>query len=576
MRVELAPPGERIVFEDPSLVVRIERGDDVDAAFATLDAALAAGNAIAGYVTYELGAALAGAAIGDGAVPRDATLPLAAFGIYAAARLVRAPASNGGAFELSPPVALWSRRRYDDELARIAATLRAGDAYQINLTVPFGFAWDGEPRAMFDALVARAGVAHAALVEDGDRAFVSLSPELFLGIAGDRIETRPMKGTTAPGATAALGDAKNRAEHVMIVDLLRNDLHRVCDRVRVEQLFAIERYPTFATMTSTIAGTLRTGVGLGELLRATFPCGSITGAPKLAAMRTIAELEAEPRGIAMGAIGALEAGRRGAFNVAIRTLDLDRRTRLGTLRIGGGIVADSDASAEWAEIFVKRRVFLGGEPLAIFETLRVGAAPEDVAAHLARMCDSADRLGLPYDVSDVHATLRAAATGVTRKHAAMPTLARVTLHATGATTVAMRELDPTPKLVRVVVTAATVRANDPLLRHKTSRRAAYDLAFREARARGAFEGLLLNDLGEIADGARTTLFVRRAAGEPFVTPSLACGALAGILRAEMLHDGTAVEGVVLPAELQNAVDVRLGNAARGLCEAIPDERAPYV
>jgi len=182
MRVELAPPGERIVFEDPSLVVRIERGDDVDAAFATLDAALAAGNAIAGYVTYELGAALAGAAIGDGAVPRDATLPLAAFGIYAAARRVRAPASNGGAFELAPPVALWSRRRYDDELARIAATLRAGDAYQINLTVPFGFAWDGEPRAMFDALVARAGVAHAALVEDGDRAFVSLSPELFLAI----------------------------------------------------------------------------------------------------------------------------------------------------------------------------------------------------------------------------------------------------------------------------------------------------------------------------------------------------------------------------------------------------------
>jgi len=607
MRVELAPPGARIVFEDPSSVVRIEHGDDADTAFAMLDAALAAGLSIAGYATYELGAALAGAAIGDSVVPRDTTLPLAAFGIYAAARrhsvppsraTVSAPSEPGmrtanDAFELAPPVALWSRQRYDDELARIAATLRAGDAYQINLTVPFGFAWDGDRRALFEALVARAGIAHAALVEDGDRAFVSLSPELFLDLAGDRIETRPMKGTTAPDAIAGLGSAKNRAEHVMIVDLLRNDLHRICHRVAAERLFAIERYPTFATMTSTIAGTLRAGVGLGEIVRATFPCGSITGAPKLAAMREIAALEREPRGIAMGAIGALEPGRHGAFNVAIRTLDLDRRTRLGTLRIGGGIVADSDASAEWAEIFVKRRAFLDGKPLAIFETLRVGAPQKDVAAHLARMCDSADRLGLPYDASKLHAEFVRAAlgknkrtrpetsvaataaaasdTGVNRAIQTLTRIARITLHATGQTVVTVRDVDHAPTPARVVVTTATVRANDPLLRYKTTRRVPYDTALRQARGQRAFEGLVLNDRGEIADGARTTLFVRYAEDEQFVTPSLACGALAGVLRAKMLHDGTAVEGIVHPAELIDAVEIRFGNAVRGLMTAVVDE-----
>ncbi len=576
------PGGERrLVFDDPMEIVAPEGARELGSAFARLEEALDAGYAIAGYVTYECGAAFLGID-----VPRVAETPLLAIGIFAPPNPGSAANRNrnrdgdgdGGCERASMtserraayamPVALIARDAYERGLAEIARSLLGGDVYQVNLTVPFAFAFGDDPSALFASLLARAAVPHPAFVEHDDRAYLSLSPELFLHFGtGREIVTKPMKGTSRPGAIVDLASAKNRAEHVMIVDLLRNDLHRICDEVRVERLFERERYPTFATMTSTIRGTLRERATLYEIFEATFPCGSITGAPKQSAMRTIAELECAPRGIAMGSIGYLLPERTGTWNVAIRTIALDTTTKRAEVRIGGGIVADSEASTEWAEILIKRRLFSDeAEPVAIFETLRAGTTDEERTLHIDRMCDSAERLGIPIVRSEIARTIaRACAEAYAETSSNASTVVRVELSAAATFSVSRRLLDAHDVPARVCLSPVTLDSADPLLRHKTTRRSAYDAASAYARERGCFEALLRNDRGEVADGARTTLFLRDRDGT-LATPPLTDGALNGILRARLLAASAAVERTIDVGELIGS-DLYIGNAARGLLPA---------
>ena len=365
------------LFSDPRRRLVARTYAEVRPLLAALDAALADGLHVAGVLSYEAGYALEPARFPRPPSPEPG-VPLAWFGAYDAPLDVPAEAVgaalSASAPPLGPPAFALSEEAYRTAIAAVKAHIREGDVYQINLTGPFRFVLDGDPLALCAALRRRQHVAYGAFLRLGEGpeglAVASVSPELFFRVdrdpAGGRtITARPMKGTAARGATPAADDAladalraseKDRAENLMIVDLLRNDLGRVAEpgSVRVPALFEAERYETVTQMTSTVTAALRPEAGLADVLGALFPCGSITGAPKLRAMRVIRDLETGPRGVYCGAIGHAAPDGTAAFSVAIRTA-VTQGGR-GRYDVGSGVVWDSEAGAEYAECLLKARV----------------------------------------------------------------------------------------------------------------------------------------------------------------------------------------------------------------------------
>ncbi|MEO9780648.1 MAG: aminodeoxychorismate synthase component I [Sedimentitalea sp.] len=348
-------------FRDPVQLIRADRPDEVATALAELDAAQADGRWLAGYCSYELGYALEPKLAG--LMPDQRRLPLICFGVYDApsqGNLNRGPAGLG-AFEPD-----WSREQYRIAFEQVHSLIRAGDIYQANLTFPLRATAHGGAQDLYAALMERQPVGFGALVEqDGLPDLLCRSPELFFRTDGaGAIETMPMKGTQPRGADAAddarrkaflESDIKNRAENLMIVDLLRNDLSRVSQpgSVQVPRLYHVESYASVHQMVSQVTAQLRPGVGLSEIAKALFPCGSITGAPKIRAMEIIRALESDARDIYCGSIGWVAPDGRSSFNVAIRTILLeDGQARLN---VGGGVVYDSDADSEYEEALWKAR-----------------------------------------------------------------------------------------------------------------------------------------------------------------------------------------------------------------------------
>ncbi len=358
-----------MVFGRPQAVVTAEGPGDLPGAFAALDAARGRGAWVAGYVGYETGYALE---------PRLAPLmpegrdgPLLAMGIFAgpedAGPVLAEAAAQAGATRMTQPEPVITRDAYDAAMARVLDYIAAGDVYQVNLTFPMAARLErGTPLGLYGALRRTGAVGHGALVDLGvGPVVVSRSPELFFKVEpGGRIVARPMKGTAprdpdpvrdAAIAAALQASEKDRAENLMIVDLLRNDISRLSEvgSVRVPALFAMERYSTVHQMTSTIEGRLAGQPGFGDLMRALFPCGSVTGAPKIRAMEVIREVEPNPRGVYCGAVGWMAPDGRADFSVAIRTLSI--RDDLVVMNVGGGVVIDSTAAGEWEEALWKAR-----------------------------------------------------------------------------------------------------------------------------------------------------------------------------------------------------------------------------
>ncbi|MDB6180010.1 aminodeoxychorismate synthase component I [Paracoccus fistulariae] len=356
------------LFRQPRDLIRADSIAEVSAALARVEDARASGLWVAGYLSYELGYALIPRL--HHLMPEGRAAPLILMGVFdgpeAPPDLPRSPVRIG------PAEPLWSRADYDAAIAAVRRYIEAGDCYQINLTFPMRARVSGDPLAIYAELARRQPVGEGAFVDLDGAPILSRSPELFFAVDADRqIATRPMKGTMPRGATpeqdlqmaeALAASEKNRAENLMIVDLLRNDLSRVClpGSVRVPQLFQIEPYATVFQMTSTVTGQLHQDAGLAQILTALFPCGSITGAPKIRAMEIIAELEQRPRDIYCGAIGWLDPAGPMRFNVAIRSPVLEASGQLH-LQVGGGIVHDSEAGSEWEEALCKS-AFLGRSP----------------------------------------------------------------------------------------------------------------------------------------------------------------------------------------------------------------------
>lgn len=455
---------------------------------------------------------------------------------------------------------------YLENIERIRRYIADGDCYQVNYTFPFSGQAYGAPAALYQALRAAQPVRYGAFIHHAGGSVLSRSPELFLERRGTTLSSLPMKGTAARDADPATlrSSEKDRAENVMIVDLIRNDMGRLAPAggVRVDELFHVEPYPTVWQMISRVVAE-PVSAGLPEIFRALFPCGSITGAPKIRAMEIIRELEPSPRGIYCGALGFIRPGGDFRLSVPIRTLLVDADGE-AKLNVGSGVVYDSSPAGEWAECHLKARFLTAlPTPLRLIETLRyapAGAAAEAfpfLAEHLERLSASARWFGFPFDADAFRDTL-AAIGGDT------PLRVRVTLGQGGDFSLETAPLSTgaPADAPTVVLSPHRVRSNDPLLRHKTTARQRYDQELARVMAEGHFDALFLNERDELTEGARSNLFVQKD-GE-LLTPPQDAGLLNGVLRRRLLREGQAREATLTVADLDQAEALFVGNGLRGL------------
>jgi para-aminobenzoate synthetase/4-amino-4-deoxychorismate lyase len=543
------------LYRDPLEIVEAHGRRQVERAIEGLRTALRRGLHAAGYLDYE------GSSLWFGLFRGFQVIDL-----KEVSALLPDPA---GAWAGPPePGVSWSA--YRAACDRVLAYIQAGDTYQANLTFRATLRYAGSEAALFALLRQRARAGYGALIATGQSWLLSFSPELFFALEDGQLTARPMKGTAARtgdaarDAAAALAlatDAKQQAENLMIVDLMRNDLSTVATpgSVAVPELFHIERYPTVYQMISTVTATLRPELDAVDALRALFPCGSVTGAPKIRAMQIIGEVEHGPRGVYTGAIGRLDPNGDAMFNVAIRTLVCDG-AGTAVLGLGSGVVADSRPRAEWEECLAKGAFVTAGETaFDLIETMRFDPL-EGLAyleRHLLRMKASAAALGFPFDRHTVRNELQAATFRL--RNAAK---VRLLLGRSGAIAIGASPLPAAPTApVEVAVRPLPVAPDDFRLAHKTTRRAFYD---RAREAAGTWEVLFTDAEGYLTEGSFTSLFVERDG--MLVTPPLARGLLPGVLRAELLETGRAVEGDLRPADL--AGGFFLGNAVRGLVAAV--------
>jgi para-aminobenzoate synthetase/4-amino-4-deoxychorismate lyase len=557
------------LYTDPVEIVATDDPAALAASLERLRRASRDGLHVAGYIAYEAGHLLE---------PRLREQAASAEGNYLWFGLFRGHreiAPDDLAALLPDPAGVWAsepapmieRGEYDAALARVKEYIVAGDIYQANLTFPAVVRTAGHPLALYARLRARGGGGWGGVVHDGAEWLLSFSPELFFTLAGRRLLTRPMKGTAARGEGDAASaaklplDPKQRAENLMIVDLLRNDLARVAvpGSVAVPDLFTIETYPTIHQMTSTITADLAEGLDAIDVITAMFPCGSITGAPKIRAMEIIAEVEPGPRGAYTGSIGRIDPSGDAAFNVAIRTLRLRAGETHAMMGLGSGIVADSQAGEEWRECLAKAAFLTAADrPFDLIETMRFEPLDGlvDLERHLARMKASADALEFAFDRHAARNELQAATFRLKGERRV-----RLMLSRSGAMAIEVRALPPAPDApVMVRLAPLAVDSHDFRLAHKTSDRAFYDAA---RAAAGTFEVLFVDPEGFVTEGSFTTVFAERDGR--LVTPPLARELLPGVLRARLIDEGRAVEGELRADDLEAGFFI--GNALRGLIPA---------
>ncbi|KRA80411.1 aminodeoxychorismate synthase component I [Altererythrobacter sp. Root672] len=572
------------LFEDPSEIFVARRPEEVLPVLEAAEAARkASGGTLAGYLAYEAGLALEPKLAPLAAARTGADGPLVWFGLFDAPKLIPtdqvadwlAERAGSGPASIGPLQPQISTGAYLDAFATLQEAIRAGDIYQANLTMPLAGAARGDPLALYAAIRPAANAGYGGVIFDGSHWLLSFSPELFFSLKGDAAKAKPMKGTRPRGQTPdedkaladeLAGSAKDKAENLMIVDLLRNDLSRVAvaGTVKVEDLFTIETYPTLHTMVSTVRAQLRPGQDAMDMVRALFPCGSITGAPKVRAMELIDAVERDARGPycgSMGRIGTDEA----AFNVAIRTIRLtpgENDRHHAVLGVGGAIVADSDGMAEWRECLIKggfAREAAGGHDL--IETMRFD--PQEgmplLELHLERMKASAAELGFAFDRHEVRNRIHALCFELEA-----PAKVRLVVSRRGEASLETAPLPPAPEgTVECVALPVPVVPGDWRLRHKTTDRGFHDAALAIAKDNGAYEVIFVCDDGEVTEGSFTNLFVER--NGKLLTPPLSAGLLPGILRRALIEEGRAIEARLTLEDL--AGGFLIGNALRGLMPA---------
>jgi para-aminobenzoate synthetase/4-amino-4-deoxychorismate lyase len=580
--------GEALLCPPASRILTAVRPEEVAGVLREVHDATEAGSWAFGYVAYEAAAGLdpqlpVG---GDGGATPPGEPPLVWFGLCEEPTRVEPLTPPAGRREQTPP---WRPDWTDDEHARAVAYVRehiaAGETYQCNVTDRLRTTVAGDPADLYARLALAQRGAYNAYIDLDRHVVASASPELFFEWAGDVVRTRPMKGTAARGRTTAedreqshllRSSSKEQAENLMIVDLLRNDLGRVAEvgSVVVDELFALERYPTVWQMTSQVSARVSAGTGLLELFRALFPCGSVTGAPKRRTMQLIADLEPTPRGVYCGAVGLVappSAQFRARFNVAIRTVVVDRSSGAAVYGAGGGITWGSEAARERAELHAKTAVLdLDVTEHRLLETLAFvpGEGLRHLDRHLARMADSADWAGFHFDRAEVLACL-----GRAVAQRAEPARVRILLSRTGDVEVELEAMPPVDvRPVRLALDDDPVDATSPWLQHKTTRRDVY--VTRALRHPEADDVVLVNQRGELTETTTANLALR--IGGRWWTPPTTSGCLPGVERARLLDSGRLHECVLTVDDLHRADRIAVLNSLRGRREAQLVSGRPFL
>ncbi len=578
------PGGGSILFSGAEQIITCLDADGIDQAFSEIEQVLDDGFFIAGGFCYELGHYLEPRLIGRG---RELDGPLFQLGVFREATKISHADVNGilqqqGRFTgLEGSIGITeSQAVYGANVTAVKDYIFAGDIYQANYTFPLQFMQQDDIWGFYRQVAPYQSVPFGAVLDLPDMKSASFSPELFFRKTGTKLESRPMKGTAPRGATPEEDarlieylrmDEKNRAENLMIVDLIRNDLGRLAEigSVSVRDAFHVETYATLHQMTSTVEARIRPDIKLIDIFRYMFPCGSVTGAPKIRAMEIIAELEQHPRGLYTGAIGYVTPTRDMCFSVPIRTVCFDQRNQ-AMIGIGSGIVADSVAAAEYDECLLKASFLVNAlntnityraPTVGLIETMRAinGDVPL-IEAHIARLTDSANTLGIDVDEAAIRRALDDEIQGATGE-----TRLRLQLENDGRFTVTSAPLLPLPDNPVVILARARLNSQDPLRRHKSTRRHVYD----QERARlksipGGYDVVFLNERGEVCEGGISNIFLELDGA--MVAPALSSGVLPGVMRAKLIGEWNATERTLTIDDLKRASRVFMCNAVRGPVE----------
>ena len=596
---------ESLLFVEPIERMICRVGENLETYLTDLQARLTNGLYLAGWVGYEFGAMLEGRIGADFSQHPGEQLILADLGVFLKPyRFDHSTGENNFPFDFNSELTEESyaltnlrpnmaKEEFIEVLHRVRQYIVAGDTYQVNYTMKLLFDFEGSVEKLYSVLRKNQSVAYSAYIRNGDERTLSFSPELFFRKKGDEITVRPMKGTASKGKHSQEEqrnsrelhyDIKNRSENVMIVDLLRNDLARLLyghgeSRVFVDSLFDVESYESLLQMTSTIkarsASSIMGKLNLSELFRALFPCGSITGAPKIRTMQIIDELEKERRGVYTGAIGYFSPDGSAVFNVPIRTVRL--RKSSGEMGIGAGITHDSIPEEEWKESLLKGRFLTHAQPdFQLFETIlwRPGTCYWLLEEHLLRLAGAATFFKFSCDLSEIRLRLcREEATfdeGCHRLRLVLAKDGRLSLTAVPCDAPALTSLPLRPAqddlsgCAIVDFSPLMVDTDSPWLFHKTTKRGLYDSQYRQARKEGLFDYIFCNNAGEVTEGCITNIIIYLE-GE-YRTPPVASGLLPGVMREHLLAESVVpvVEKALSRQDVLSAEAIFVCNSVRGL------------
>lgn len=548
-------------FDNPRQVIVATSPQDVVAALEEIDSLSRQGYTAVGYVSYEAAGAFDTSLRTH--MPDQALLKFGIFSDYS----TWTPPANPALLNLTLGPEM-GKPDYERAIVSIKDHLEAGDSYQVNFTQRLRGHFESDPLDLFASLIQAQPSPHALFLQHEDEAICSVSPELFFQLNDDEIIMEPMKGTRPRAADPnedvalreqLLSSEKERAENLMIVDMVRNDLGRIAEPGSIEasELFRILKLPTVWQQVSVVKA--RTSATLAELFRSLFPCASITGAPKKQTMSIIRKLETSPRGIYTGALGIVRPQRRMHFNVGIRSLHLDLKSNSANYGTGGGIVWDSQANAEWQETRDKAQLLENTDQYwQLLET--IAYSPDNGIAyleeHLARLDHSARYFDIAYDADALRGLLGE------YKSDSMQRL-RLLLSHTGRLTLESTPLTLSDETVQLALAPKAVHSSNVFLRHKTTHRRIYELA---SMGKGAADDVILwNERDELTETTIYNLFLD-IDGE-LLTPALSSGLLPGTLRAHLLATGMCKEAVLIKSDLQRADKIMVGNSVRGLRQA---------
>lgn len=574
---------ESILFVDPVEQIRALRVGEILPALVRAQMYLEAGYFVAGYVSYEAAPAFLPVPHRD---PADEPPYLLWFGVYREALRAardpdaRLPVSGGRPFTIGQIEPEVSESAYRACISTIRRYLQEGNSYQVNYTFPVSGRWDATLADLYQRLRLNQPVLYSSIIRHDGCSLLSFSPELFFSVHGKHVELKPMKGTAPRGRTPEEDESsiawlkaseKDRAENRMIVDLLRNDIGRLAvpGSVAVRSFFDVEKFASIIQATSTIDAVLKDPPTLVDLFQALFPSGSVTGAPKIETMKIIHEVEEFARGPYTGAIGYASPDGNMTFNVAIRTLVVNERKGSFRVHVGSGVTIASDPIREYEEC-LQKALFVAREPMTfdLFETIRWsdGNGYHHIADHLRRMHASAAYFGWPFNVDEAKHILAEAERKELRAGEPGDHRVRLQVRHDGTFVCSVRKLEDLSEPVLVGFSSRTVLSSDRFQYHKTTHRQTYEDVLEEAVARGWFDAIVLNERGEVAEGARSNVFIEKD-GTLF-TPPVSAGALPGTMRRRLLasRKRKAEERSLTRGDILEADRVFVANALRGLIE----------